>query len=387
MNVTKGTTKTRPIGIDLFAGVGGMSLGFEQAGFDVAAAIEQDPINIRTHMENFRNCKTIRADLSRLSGRDLLDEANLFAGSVDVVFGGPPCQGFSLIGKREIQDERNQLLLHFARLVREIQPRYFVLENVPGLLLGDAIELFRAFSRQIRRAGYELVEPVRVLNATEFGIPQKRQRAFLLGFKKEIEPPSYPEPASICDDCGQFLSPTVWDAIGDLAHLDDCPELFESDRYHGELGSPSRYVKSLCAYDTSEDGIDLRKILNGHGLGGCFRTKHSDATRRRFADTTPGTTEKISRFFRLACDGIAPTPRAGTGPDHGSHTAARPIHPKMPRCITTREAARLHSFPDWFEFHPTKWHGFRQVGNSVPPLLARAVARCVIELLSNNEYS
>jgi DNA (cytosine-5)-methyltransferase 1 len=358
-----------------------MSLGFEQAGFNVAAAVELDPINVRTHTDNFPNCKTIQSDLSRTSGQDLLDEANLTAGFVDVVFGGPPCQGFSLIGRRQVQDERNQLLLHFARLIREIQPRYFVLENVPGLLLGNAMELFRAFRRLIRRAGYELVEPVRVLDAKDFGIPQKRQRAFLLGFKKDIESPRYPEPVSTCDNGARFPLPTVWDAIGDLANLDECPELLESDRYHGEVGSHSEYVASLNTFVVAKAADDSRRILNGRGLGGCFRTKHSDTTVRRFAATTPGTTERISRCFRLARDGVAPTLRAGTGPDHGSHTAARPIHPTKARCITTREAARLHSFPDWFEFHASKWHGFRQIGNSVPPLLAQAVAGDLIELL------
>jgi DNA (cytosine-5)-methyltransferase 1 len=381
MSGIKRKTKTRPIAIDLFAGVGGMSLGFDRAGFDVVAAVEIDPVNVHTYSQNFSECKTIQSDLSSVAGRDLLGQAGLLCGSVDVLFGGPPCQGFSIMGKRHIEDERNRLLFHFARLVREIQPLYFILENVPGLLLGDAVELFRTFRRQIRRAGYELIEPVRVLDAKDFGIPQRRQRAFLLGFKKNIEPPNYPEPVSTCDNGGQFLLPTVWDAISDLANLDDCPELLESDRYHGEVGSPSEYVGSLNAFAAAKAADDSRRILNGRGLGGCFRTKHSSATVRRFAATAPGTTERISRCFRLARDGVAPTLRAGTGPDHGSHTAARPIHPTEPRYITTREAARLHSFPDWFEFHATKWHGFRQIGNSVPPLLARSVARGVIELL------
>ncbi len=361
-----------------------MSLGFEQAGFDVAAAVELDPINVRMHSFNFPHSKTIQADLFKLSGQELLTKACLSVGSVDVVFGGPPCQGFSLIGKRCVLDERNDLLFHFARLVREIQPRYFVLENVPGLLLGKAMESFYSFRRRIRRAGYDIVEPVRVLNAAEFGVPQKRNRVFLLGFRKDVEEPVYPKPITVCGNKGSELTPTVWDAIGDLAHVDDCPETFTLDRYYGNLGTPSEYVK-LLNLGSNADGLTcFRKVINDSGLGGCFRTKHSIKIRRRFDSTAPGTTEQISRYFRLDCAGVAPTLRAGTGPEHGSHTAARPIHPKMPRCITTREAARLHSFPDWFEFHPTKWHGFRQVGNSVPPLLAQAVASSFIDLLSTN---
>lgn len=375
-------TQDRPIGIDLFAGVGGMSLGFEQAGFYVAAAVELDPINVATHKQNFPHCETIQADLSRLSGRSLLEKARLSAGSVDVVFGGPPCQGFSLIGKRQAQDERNQLLFHFARLVREIKPSYFVLENVPGLLLGNAIASFRSFRQRIRKAGYDIVEPVRILNAMEFGIPQNRQRVFLLGFKKDAPRPQYPEP--VFNDRGTQSMPTVWEAIGDLSHIDRCPDTLQSDRYTGKIGAPSLYVKSLGDREAATCNCQLHSKPYNPGLGGCFRTNHSRATRRRFAATAPGTAENISRYYRLDRNGVAPTLRAGTGPDHGSHTAARPIHPTAPRCITTREAARLHSFPDWFEFHPTKWHGFRQVGNSVPPLLARAVAIKLITTLSES---
>lgn len=292
MNGNKRTHKAQPIGIELFAGVGGMSLGFKLAGFHVAGAVELDPINIQTYMVNFRNCKAIQADLTKVTGRGLLDETNLTASSVDVVFGGPPCQGFSLIGKRHIQDERNQLLFHFARLVREIQPRYFVLENVPGLLLGDAIEVFLSFRQRIRRAGYEIVEPVRVLNAADFGVPQNRQRVFLLGFKKDIKPPKYPEKSPVYCDHGQFQSPTVWDAIGDLAHLDAFSTTLKSDRFVGNLGSPSKYVKLLGVSVPTGDCRDLWKKQKERGLGGCFRTKHSEEIRRRFAATKPGTAKK-----------------------------------------------------------------------------------------------
>jgi len=116
-------------------------------------------------------------------------------------------------------------------------------------------------------------------------------------------------------------------------------------------------------------------------LTGCQRCDHNPDIVRRFQATNPGTLEPISRFQRLHLDRLAPTLRAGTGKDKGSFTAARPIHPTQARCITVREAARLHSFPDWFQFHPTQWHGFRQVGNSVPPNLANAVAARVAHAL------
>jgi DNA (cytosine-5)-methyltransferase 1 len=112
-----------------------------------------------------------------------------------------------------------------------------------------------------------------------------------------------------------------------------------------------------------------------------MRTVHTDLSKRRFAETPNGETEPVSRFFKLDPNGICNTIRAGTASDHGAFTSPRPIHPFSPRCITVREAARLHSYPDWFRLHVTKWHGFRQIGNSVPPLLGRAVASKVAEAL------
>jgi DNA (cytosine-5)-methyltransferase 1 len=150
------------------------------------------------------------------------------------------------------------------------------------------------------------------------------------------------------------------------------------------LGKASAYAKVLrCEVPDPHDKSHHRS-RNGNGLSGCSRTVHTAKTITRFRNTKQGCSEQVSRFFRLAKDGLAPTLRAGTGPEQGSFMAPRPIHPFQDRCITVREAARLHSFPDWFHFHPTKWHAFRQIGNSVPPRLARAVARSVLRALDTS---
>src|SRR5687768_4293202 len=143
---------SRPIAVDLFCGVGGMSLGFEQAGFHIAGAVDSEPINIATHHINFPSCVALQRDLSKTSGSDLLSDLNLRTGEIDVLFGGPPCQGFSLMGKRRMEDERNQLFLHFARLIRELRPRYFIVENVRGLLMGTASRLVVSFMLRMKRA-------------------------------------------------------------------------------------------------------------------------------------------------------------------------------------------------------------------------------------------
>ncbi|MEM8779676.1 MAG: DNA cytosine methyltransferase, partial [Cyanobacteria bacterium P01_G01_bin.49] len=128
--------KTRPIAVDLFAGAGGMTLGFEQAGFDVLASVEIDPIHSAIHEYNFPFWAVICSSVEIITGQDIRDLSNIKHQPIDVVFGGPPCQGFSLIGKRSLEDARNSLVGHFIRLVLELNPKYFIIENVPGLAMG-----------------------------------------------------------------------------------------------------------------------------------------------------------------------------------------------------------------------------------------------------------
>lgn len=363
-----------PTAIDLFCGAGGMSLGFEQAGFNVAAAFDLEEFNVRTHSTNFPSTKAFAVDLSKETGDSLRKRADLRSKEIDVVFGGPPCQGFSFGGRQDVDDERNLLVYDFARLVRELQPNYFVMENVKGLMSTRARPILTSFVRRIKRSGYSIVEPIQVLNAADYGVPQRRWRTFVLGYRKGIAAPQYPERRGCRDTKGREFFPTVNDAIADLPIIEEHDELFESDVYDDQL-KPTSNLYARMMRDAGRDPRDHSVRQPNYGaLTGCLRTKHSPETVDRFANTAPGTAEPVSRYFRLSWDDIAPTIRAGTGAEHGSHTAPRPIHPEKPRCITAREAARIHSLPDWFQFHGTRWHDFRQIGNSVPPLLANAIA-------------
>ena len=370
----------RPSAIDLFCGVGGMSLGFEAAGFDLVSAIDISQINIQSYQQNFPTTDTFAADISELCGSEILSRTNSSHGSIDVVFGGPPCQGYSNIGRREKDDRRNEMIFHFARLVEEIGPRYFVLENVPGIMNGYGAKNIQSFKKRLGMIGYEIPEEARVLNSLDFGVPQNRRRAFIIGNRSGLLPAKFPETGPTNSANGNISNVTVWDAISDLQSIDQHTELIKAGRYYGPLGQPSEFATVLRA-DTPVNRDDVRKFLNGKGLGGCTPTQHTRKTIQRFSSTKPGQTDKISRAKRLHPEGVSTTLRAGTGPDRGSHTAVRPVHPVSPRYITIREAARLHSFPDWFEFHPTKWHGLRQIGNSVPPLLAERVAHKILDIL------
>lgn len=367
------TARQRPIGIDLFAGAGGLSLGFERAGFDVVAAVEIDPIHCAVHKFNFPRTATICKSVIDLDGDDIRSRAGIGAGDIDVVFGGAPCQGFSMIGKRALDDPRNELVHHFVRLVLELRPRYFVFENVKGLtirphkrFLQEIIEAFGADGT------YRVVKDYRVLNAADFGVPQDRRRLFLLGARKGFAPPTYPE---------ERRRVTVAEAINDLPEVEEFPELMERDWVPAKYKTSSSYAKRLRGLATDPSDFSYRREFDRHILTSSLRTHHTPLSQSRFAATPNGETEPVSRFHKLDPNSVCNTLRAGTNTDRGAFTSPRPIHPYTPRCITVREAARLHSYPDWFRFHVTKWHGFRQIGNSVPPLLAQAVAERIVVAL------
>ena len=162
---------SRPTGVDLFSGVGGMSLGFEQAGFDVIAAADVEEIHTQTYTKNFPKCKTWCTDLSSATGKQFREETGIGDKQIDVVFAGPPCQGFSVMGKAPPKYLRNLLLYDLARLVEELSPSDFVVENVEGIVMGDVKEILNEFIQRVARAGYSVVKPIQVLDAAEFGVP------------------------------------------------------------------------------------------------------------------------------------------------------------------------------------------------------------------------
>jgi DNA (cytosine-5)-methyltransferase 1 len=363
---------TRPVGIDLFSGVGGLSLGFEQAGFDVVAAVDIDPIHCAAHKFNFPDCETVCKSVIEVTGATLRKQARLGRKDIDVVFGGAPCQGFSMIGKRALDDTRNQLVYHFVRVVLELSPKYFVFENVKGLTLGKHRQFLQEIIEAFGEGGYDVVTDYKVLNAAEYGVPQDRRRLFLMGARRGLRLPSYPTGSSRTN---------VSDAIGDLPDPEAYPELWERDWTKAKLGNPSPYAAKLRGMRDDPTDFSYRRRYDSSLLTSSLLTEHSKLSRARFEQTKAGDVEPISRFKKLALDGLCNTLRAGTASDRGAFTSPRPIHPIAPRVITVREAARLHSYPDWFRFHSTKWHGFRQIGNSVPPLLGRAVAGQIMKAL------
>lgn len=377
----------RPLGIDLFAGAGGMSLGFEQAGFDIAAAVEIDPVHCAVHKFNFSNTVVIPRSVSGLSAQEICVAAGIGTREIDCVFGGPPCQGFSLIGQRILDDPRNNLVLEFVRIVAELKARTFVFENVKGLTLGKHRAFLEELVTAFDKAGYVVRLPWLVLDAARYGAPQHRQRLILFGARKGEALPDYPLPiCNAADDRRPLASlptgPTCMDALNDLPDADGFQTLIESDSVRtNNYGKPSTYAAELRMLQNDAWHFGYAREWNPAALTSSARTSHSSISRQRFTETTTGGVEPISRFFRLSPDGLSNTLRAGTDGTRGAFTSPRPIHYRYPRCITVREMARLHGFPDWFRLHATKWHGARQIGNAVPPPLARAIASSVVRSL------
>ena len=344
--------------VDLFCGCGGFSLGAHSAGFEVAAAYDIDEILTSSYPTNFPETKLFHRDVSTLQGAEIRAAVD---GDIAGIFGGPPCQGFSDIGRRSTNDPRRELLGHFFRIVSEVEPSFFVMENVRGLAYADALPVLQDALKLVAPC-YDVLGP-HIWDASEFGAATKRNRMFVIGIRKDLNAPM-DLPA-----IEQFKRPaaTVKAAIADLV---DARALPDSKTHPGldrwkicRRGLPSDYAWRLRSDD---------KIFTGHRP-----TVHTQTVIDRFAAVKPGKFDPIGRHPRLNWLGQCPTLRAGTGADKGSYQSVRPIHPLDNRVITVREAARLQGFPDSHIFHSTVWHSFRMIGNSVSPIMGAAIFRAI----------
>lgn len=354
--------------IDLYSGVGGFSLGAARAGFQVRAAVDTDPIALKWHTANFPSCRHIERDVATLAGSDLLALAGIGSRLPFGLIGGPPCQGFSTIGKMNRDDPRNALFSHFFRLVAETRPVFFVAENVPAIL-SERYRGVVAAALERLPAAYRVAQTA--VRASDIGAPTTRTRIFFIGIDSDRADA----------EANYRLEPVVTSATTVGRALEGLPciepewrEERQSWRRVGDLPGGDFFFR-VCGDIPKGVGNpgSLKRYAADREASGFFGTMHMEGTIRRFSGLKPGEEDPVSRARRLDPTGFCPTLRAGTGPDRGSFQALRPIHPTFPRVIAPREAARLQGFPDWFVFHPTKWHSFRQIGNSVSPLVAEAV--------------
>ncbi len=348
--------------IDLFSGVGGLSLGFEMAGFKAVLANEYDASIAESYVKNRPHVKMIVNDITQLPIQETFSE---YRGKIDLIVGGPPCQGFSQKGQRKsINDERNFLFRYYYEVVALVKPKYFVMENVPNLLTTEDGYFKKEIESLFESIGYKIVADV--LNASDFGVPQNRKRAVIIGRLGDY-PLSMPKPKT--------RKVTIWDAISDLAYLES-GEGAEVQEYR--YAPQSEYQRVL------RDGSIL---LHNH-----VATKHSELALERLRLIPPNKGREVlppehltksiysGTWSRMLKDDISVTitTRFDT-PSSGRFT-----HPFLNRAITVREAARIQSFPDTFVFHGNKTSQMKQVGNAVPPLLAKAIAEVILEDITKN---
>ena len=350
--------------VDLFCGCGGLSLGAHMAGFRSVLAVDIDETLSSSFSTNFPQTKLENLNLLDADLRPKVQD--LCKTRLSAVLGGPPCQGFSSIGGRNPADPRNQLIKAYFRHVSELRPKFFVMENVPGILQGQSRPILDDAISSLE-GPYTVLEPI-LLDAADFGAATHRPRMVLVGY----DPSCMDRIDHDVLIASKKTAATVRDAIGDL------PNTRKNAASDLRKLEPSRKVSSYVKRLTLAPPEDLaneevRSRHAEHLVTGFSPTLHSADVEVRFRKTREGGKEPISRYTRLSWSKPAPVLRSGTGSERGSFQAARPIHPAHARVITVREAARIQGFPDWFTFHTTKWHSHRMIGNSVSPVFAEAL--------------
>lgn len=388
--------------IDLFAGAGGLSEGLSEAGFQSIFASEIVPAYARTYKNNHPNAKVYTADIRDLDAEAVRLELGLERGELDLIAGGPPCQGFSINAPiRSTLDERNHLFKEYLRFVDAFAPRAVLIENVPGLVSFEHGATLHAIMEALAQLGYGT--DVRILGAPYYGVPQMRWRTIILGVRGRALPAeAYPEPiyhapiranfTSTFDGQSiiQFPSPeananfvTVHEAIGDLPSLTSgeqgnyikeyrCEAFSDYQRRarRGSIGvinheAPRLSPINLKRLEYIKPGGNWTDIPEHLLPKGMQRANKSDHTKR---------------YGRVTPDGLASTILTKCDPHWGAF-----FHYEQNRSFTVREAARLQSFPDHFVFTGTQAEQFAQVGNAVPPLLAQAVGLSLRSILEKED--
>lgn len=353
----------QPTLVDLFSGCGGASLGFKKAGFKIVAAVDVDHSACKTYAANV-GVRPIEGDIRNMTGEEILKNSGLSRGQVDIVVGCPPCQGFSSLRrtrKRDSPDDRDDLLMVFARRIVEIFPRMAIFENVPGILRGRGKAFLTRFVKKLEKHGYFPIG--KLLNAADFGVPQQRKRLILIFAREEaiteelrpILPSETHAHPNLAEKLGLLPWVTVYDRIADLPSLENGQETpkFQVHKAPNHKESTLERIRRIPKNGGSRTSLPSHLWLPCHRkMKG--RGAESVYGRMAWQKTSPTIT---SRCTIPAC--------------------GRFIHPEQDRAITPREAARLQSFDDECIFEGTLESITWQIGNAMPPLLATAIGRSV----------
>jgi len=383
--------------IDLFAGAGGLSCGLEMAGFYPVLANELVPSYAETYRHNHPDTDLIVGDVRQVCAANIRERLGVKKGEVDLLAGGPPCQGFSINAPiRSLDDERNHLFKEYIRIARELLPKAILIENVPGIIsMGNGTVVTQIYIA-LEELGYSIRH--RILFAGHYGVPQMRFRAIFLAVRGEGRTIEFPEPAydakavanftgakELCINAlplfGQELKPqtSVWDAISDLPAIESGSKHVKikyasakpQSAYQEALRNGSDYVYNHSCNNLGHINLERLKHIPQGGSwrdiplellpAGLKRARRSDHTKR---------------YGRLHPDGLCSTVLTKCDPHWGSF-----FHPVQDRVISVREAARIQSFPDHYHFTGSVTQQYEQVGNAVPPLMARAIGKTILTML------
>lgn len=391
INPPVSTVQKKPTAVSLFSGCGGFCEGIEQSGIVVKVAVELDKFACETYRHNFPRTPLFEGDVHEFLKVDTDHQDAYRLDGVDVVFGGPPCQGFSQIGARRIDDERNELYKQYSRIVETLRPRLFLMENVPNLALMNKGHFKKLILGEFASLGYSNTVMLR-LSADEYGVPQTRQRVIFIGTRDEDKFPFDLE--YFCEQAlaaHKVLQPvTVIEAIGDLpAEIVHSGEVMA----YAKTQKPSAFMKDMrLDYDGPRYSKADKRL---RGLGSSAAKLHNHHTkeiqeRRAHLISLLAPGKKADSLPKEIWDNKRPEKWRRLHPDRPSHTILAQmhrdlsewVHPHLNRWITVREAARLQSFHDGFVFAGSEWQQLKQIGNAVPPLMGYALGKLACEVLA-----
>ena len=377
--------------LSLFSGCGGFCEGIETAGFKVQAAVEWDRFACETYKANFPRTPLFEGDIHEFL-TDRSDHERVYGLSeLDLVFGGPPCQGFSQIGTRRLDDERNELYLQYTRIVERMKPRMFLMENVPNLALLNKGYFKNLILKKFASLGYSNTVMLKV-SADDFGVPQARQRVIFIGTRDDLHFPFDLE--SFAQSTLGTLKVTrpvsVWEAISDLpAKVVDSGKTMPYPNFAGM----SQFQREMRLDATGKVYTKTAKKKRGLGRAAAMlHNHHTKEIQERRAKLIkllkPGM--KADSLPKDIWNGKRPEKWRRLHPDRPSYTIlahmhrdlSEWVHPKLNRWITVREAARLQSFHDGFILQGSEWQQLKQIGNAVPPLMGLALGRLAQEVLA-----
>lgn len=352
--------------LDLFCGIGGLTLGLKDAGFTSIGGIDIWPDALQTFELNL-GLRGFHSDLRNTSVAEIEKHFRISANTIDVLVGGPPCQGFSTVGKRDKSDPRNTLWSHFLKLVDEIKPFYVLIENVEGLQVMEAGGIRQEIINQFAQIGYCMKS--KILHACDYGVPQLRKRIFFLGWLEGVVEPEFPEPSSI-------IPVTVRDAIFDLPNLGPGEKATEyTSEPFTEYQRARRGQQSLLFnHEAANHSAELVKVLSYIPDGG---------NRKSIPEALQPKSGFHNSYARLASD----KPAIAVTSNMRKPSSARATHPTQNRGLTVREGLRLQSFNDSFLVHGSRTSQYLQVGNAVPPLLAKQVGQQLHDAFVSNSSS